>query len=128
MYRVFFMRSALYGIYIRVNLFKKRTRKQISKCEVCIKRPYKTLPINKFVHFIDTNNFFLFKRLSLSNLNSAHLNVKYNWQKALYLWVKNKTLPLACTFFFQKYVFGFPSIVNICKHGKLLNLSILNLK
>ena len=75
-YRDFFIRSALYGIYTRVNLFKKRTRFQINKCEVCIKRPYKTRPINKFVHFIDTYNYFLFERLPLSNLNWADLSVK----------------------------------------------------
>ena len=38
-------------------------------------------------------------------------------------------VPLACIYFSSKNIsFGFHSIVNPCKHGKLPNLSNLNIK
>ena len=38
-------------------------------------------------------------------------------------------VPLACIYFSSKNIsFGFHSIVNLCRHGKLLNLSNLNVK
>ena len=52
------------------------------------------------------------------NINSAYLGVCFGIT----------AVPFACIFLFQKYIFGFYRIVNLCKHGKLPNVSNLNLK
>ena len=60
-----------------------------------------------------------FQKPQKLNINATYIAVCFNITG----------VPLACIYFASKNIsFGFHSIVNLCKHGKLPNLSNLNVK
>ena len=64
------------------------------------------------------------QRLCFQETQKLNINVTY-----IAVCFSISGVPLACIYFSSKNIsFGFHSIVNLCKHGKLPNLPNLNVK